>query len=425
MNYKHENSDELVFFDEEPEVKEQSEKDFSFSTDLEVRTGDKWKILVVDDEEDVHTVTHLTLDDFIFEAKPVEIMDAFSAEEALRILRENPDTAIVLLDVVMETTTAGLDLVKKIRQELKNSFVRIILRTGQPGYAPEREVVLNYDINDYKTKTELTSENIFTLVTSGLRSFKSLVILESYRSDLQKKVEEAVQEIREKDHIIIRQSRQAAVSELISNISHQWRQPLNTVMALIQNLEYAEEITMELVTEKTEKAMEIIQNMSDTIDDLRFFFEPVEELQDFSISEVIEKTRKLISPTLEHEKINLQIEVKNECIINGYRNDYAQVALQIINNSRDALRKSNVAEKVIKILVDKTEDGSLLQISDNGGGIDKSLFEHIFEPYVTSKFKGPGRGLSLYMCQIVIEKNMSGQISAENNEFGAVFKIIV
>lgn len=422
--------DELIFYtEEEEETTVDSHEEIMMKGELELETGGTWKLLVVDDEEDIHTVTHLTLDDFTFEGKPVEILDAYSADEAYGMIAEHPDIAITLLDVVMETNTAGLELVHRIRRELENHFIRIILRTGQPGYAPEREVVLNYDINDYKSKTELTSDKIFTLVTSGLRAYRSLLSLESYRRDLQKKVDAAVLSIREKDHIIIRQSRQNAISELITNISHQWRQPLNTVMALIQDIEYngqQEELTIDYLQEQSEQAMSIIQEMSETIDDLRYFFQPVEEEVLFSIKEIVDRCHKLLEPVLREEDILLNINCEDDIQITGYRNDYAQVLLQIIKNSRESLLENNIRQKKqIEIIISEKEGRSQVVVRDNGMGISEEAFEHIFEPYYTTKFQSPGKGLSLYMCKIVIEKNMCGLLRSRNLAEGAEFIIEV
>jgi signal transduction histidine kinase len=420
--------DELVFMseDSEPAEKVTKKESFQFNRNIELFEGMEWKILVVDDEEDIHTVTHLTLDDFEFDGRGLKILDAYSAEEAYQIIRKETDIAIILLDVVMETTISGLELIKRIRKELNNHFVRIVLRTGQPGYAPEREVVINYDINDYKTKTELTSDKIFTLVSSGLRAYNSLINLESYRRDLEKKVEYAIENIREKDHIIIKQSRQAAISELIANLSHQWRQPLNTVMALIQDIEYSgKDINVDYLRQQSEKAMAIIQEMSDTIDDLRYFFQPLEMKDSFNTREVLKHCQKLLEPSLREEQILLKLDNDKDIMIDGYRNDYAQVILQVINNSRDALIERGGSEKVIKVTTKEAEGRSKVEISDNGGGIPEDVIEHIFEPYYSTKFKSPGRGLSLYMCQIVIEKNMAGRIWARNSDEGAIIEIEV
>lgn len=145
-----------------------------------------WKVLVVDDEEGVHQITTLTLKDFTFDNRDLALFHAYSAAEALRCLVEHPDIAIVLLDVVMESEHAGLDLVKKIRHDQKNTNVRIVLRTGQPGQAPEREVIQNFDINDYKTKTELTANKLFTLMYATLRAYRDIITLEKSRKGLEK-----------------------------------------------------------------------------------------------------------------------------------------------------------------------------------------------------------------------------------------------
>lgn len=136
--------------------------------------GEPWLLLVVDDEEQVHAVTQLALDGVSFQGRPVHLLSAYSAAEATAILQAEPEVALVLLDVVMETETAGLSLVRWIRRDLGNADIRIILRTAHPGHAPERRVILDYDINDYKTKTELTSERLFSTVVAGLRSYQQV-----------------------------------------------------------------------------------------------------------------------------------------------------------------------------------------------------------------------------------------------------------
>jgi signal transduction histidine kinase/PleD family two-component response regulator len=137
-----------------------------------------WKILIADDEEEVHAVTKVALADVVFKGRPLAFLHAHSASEALRIIESNPDLAIVLLDVVMEDENAGLKLVSHIRKHLSNRRLRIVLRTGQPGQAPERDVVVNYDINDYKSKTELTRQKLLTCIVSALRAFDDIVSLE-------------------------------------------------------------------------------------------------------------------------------------------------------------------------------------------------------------------------------------------------------
>ncbi len=144
-----------------------------------------WKLLVVDDEEDVHHVTRLVLGRYRFEGRPVQLLGAWSAAEARVVLASHPDIAVILLDVVMETDDAGLRLVRHVREELGNAQVRIILRTGQPGQAPEHDVVMRYDINDYRAKVELTADKLRTSVTGALRSWRDIRALEQSRRSLQ------------------------------------------------------------------------------------------------------------------------------------------------------------------------------------------------------------------------------------------------
>jgi signal transduction histidine kinase len=140
----------------------------------ETSTARKWKVAVIDDDQAVHEGTRFALSDYNLNGQKLEILSAYSAAEGRKLMQAHPDVAAVLLDVIMETDAAGLDLVEYIRNELKNETVRIILRTGQPGQAPERRVIVQYDINDYKAKTELTADKLFTSLTAALRSYQQL-----------------------------------------------------------------------------------------------------------------------------------------------------------------------------------------------------------------------------------------------------------
>jgi response regulator RpfG family c-di-GMP phosphodiesterase len=144
-----------------------------------------WKVLIVDDEPEVHNVTRLVLSSFRFAERPLQLLSAYSSKEAEKLLVENDDTAVVLLDVVMETEQAGLDLVRLIRSTLGNHFVRIVLRTGQPGQAPEHEVIAEYDINDYKEKTELTAQKLATTLYSALRAYRDMRTIEASQLGLE------------------------------------------------------------------------------------------------------------------------------------------------------------------------------------------------------------------------------------------------
>lgn len=168
-------NDDLLFLD----------TDDTDETEQLMPSDDDWKILIIDDEPEVHKITKLALVNFNFENRPVTFLHAYSAQEAMTVIEANPDIAVALLDVVMETNHAGLDLVQKIRVELGNHSIRIVLRTGQPGVAPERSIILNYDINDYVDKTELSAQKLYTLVIASLRAYRDIIKLENSRKDLQ------------------------------------------------------------------------------------------------------------------------------------------------------------------------------------------------------------------------------------------------
>ncbi|MBF0455450.1 MAG: DUF3369 domain-containing protein [Magnetococcales bacterium] len=176
--------DDLIFADDDGDGGEEG-----FDMPSLERKVVPWKVMVVDDDEDVHAMTQLVLRNFSFESRPLEIISGYSGADAQRLMRENPDTAVLLLDVVMESDQAGLDAVQVIRQQLNNRFVRIILRTGQPGQAPEQDIITTYDINDYKEKTDLTEQKLITTIISSLRSYRDLRTIEKNKRGLEKILE--------------------------------------------------------------------------------------------------------------------------------------------------------------------------------------------------------------------------------------------
>ena len=157
---------------------------FASEKDPPVFAGTPWKILIADDEPSVHLVTRLALGDFTFEGRRLELLSAYGEVDTRRLLSEHPDAALLLLDVVMDTVTSGFDLVRYIRDDLKNKELRIVMRTGQSGNAPEDRILINYDINDFKDKTELTVAKLRTTLISSLRTYSHLRIIDQERRKL-------------------------------------------------------------------------------------------------------------------------------------------------------------------------------------------------------------------------------------------------
>lgn len=163
--------DELLFADDE----EQSD---------DIPSQSPWKILLVDDEQEIHQVTTLSLQSFRFAERGIEFLHAYSGAQAREILTAHDDIALVLLDVVMEQDDAGLQVVEYIRQQLDNHFIRVLLRTGQPGVAPEKQTIETYDIDGYLPKAELTSHRLYVAVRTGLKAYRELLELERHREIL-------------------------------------------------------------------------------------------------------------------------------------------------------------------------------------------------------------------------------------------------
>ncbi|MFT4927744.1 MAG: CheY-like chemotaxis protein, partial [Phenylobacterium sp.] len=171
-----EDNDELLFVDEDYQDDDSEEEEFS----------GYWDVLIVDDDHEIHSVTKLALSDLNVFDRRLRFHDCYSGKEASEFMREHDDIAVILLDVVMESDEAGLNVAKEIREDLHKNEVRIILRTGQPGYAPEESVIKEYDINDYKTKTELTRSKLATAIIAAIRSYQQIKTINQSRRGLEK-----------------------------------------------------------------------------------------------------------------------------------------------------------------------------------------------------------------------------------------------
>ncbi|MGB7892381.1 MAG: ATP-binding protein [Microcoleus sp.] len=250
-------SEEVLFADE---VNSDEELFFADEVSEDFPT-ESWKILIVDDEAQVHTATNIALINFVYENKFLKFISAYSAKEAKQLIQEHPDVAIILLDVIMETDDAGLEFVKYVRQVLGNQLVRIILRTGQPGQVPEKSVIINYDINDYKTKTELTTSKLYTTVLTALRSFclghklqseieqreqveKALRISEEKEHQKALALEHFVRELQDTQLQLVQSEKMSSLGQLVAGVAHEINNPVNFIYG---NLSHAHDYIKELI----------------------------------------------------------------------------------------------------------------------------------------------------------------------------------
>ena len=248
--------------------------------------------------------------------------------------------------------------------------------------------------------------------------------LQTLNLQLNEKVEDAIREIREKDKLLLIQSRVAAMGEMLNNISHQWKQPLNTLALLLQNIDAQFEMGL-MDKEKMEKyihrSMDLILHMSKTVDDFRSHFKPESGMKIFPVKNAIEKILDLIEPSLTDENISVDFHADRDYMIRGYSNELGQVLLNLIQNSIEAFHERTVDGKRITIAVSGGENAFQIHVMDNAGGIPEEIMNKVYDPYFTTKASGTGIGL--YMSKMIIEQYMDGNLTVRNTPEGADFGI--
>jgi PAS domain S-box-containing protein len=251
--------------------------------------------------------------------------------------------------------------------------------------------------------------------------------LKKWNEELDFRVAERTQELRENNQLMIQNSRLAAMGEMIHNIAHQWRQPLNTLGLNIQQLPLfyqMGQVDQAFLDKNAADSMSLIQYMSKTIDDFRNFFKPDKEMEEFKISRVIDNARQLTKASFDSSRIAIEINCIDDPVVYGFPNEYSQVVLNILTNAKDAL-VANGSEHPLVVITTLLEDGrSVVTISDNAGGIPEDIIFKVFDPHFSTK--GPqGTGIGLFMGKNIIERNMNGRLTVRNCGEGAEFRIEV
>jgi len=250
--------------------------------------------------------------------------------------------------------------------------------------------------------------------------------LKIVNENLKQQINKGIDESRKKDEFLAQQAKLAAMGEMMGNIAHQWRQPLNILGALNLKAETFIEIHGQLSKNhysNISKNIEVQLNyMSKTIDDFRNFFRSDKTKKDFYILEYINKSLNILNTQLEY--LNIDIEITgDDFVTHGLENEFQQVILNVVNNAKDALIENDIKNGKIHIKTQILDSSGIISIQDNAGGISDNVINRIFEPYYTTKEKSKGTGVGLYMSKIIVEDNMNGQISAFNVNNGACFII--
>ena len=246
--------------------------------------------------------------------------------------------------------------------------------------------------------------------------------------ELDERVKAEVHKRNEQEQILIHQSRFAAMGEMIGNIAHQWRQPLNALGLLLQNIEYAYEMDMldeAYINRTVEKGNRLTKTMSQTIDDFRNFFKPNKDSESFSVSSSLTMTMEMVRSSLENNMIEIVEDVDSSICMDGFPSEFSQVLLNLFNNAKDALVSNRSSGRTLSIRIFLEADNVHIEIDDNAGGVPEAIIEKIFDPYFTTKEEGKGTGIGLYMSKAIIENNMKGRLLVKNHGDGAKFTIVV
>ena len=258
-----------------------------------------------------------------------------------------------------------------------------------------------------------------------LASFRKKQLEEINRS-LEVRIVKDVEELRQKDQMLILQDRLSVMGEMINNIAHQWNQPLNNLGLLVQGLpllyDYGE-LSRDCLKENTEKSMKLIRHMSQTINDFRNLFKIDKEVITFDVNQVITRTLSLVEKTFEDQKIAIAFQPECTPTATGFPNEYSQVLLNILLNARDALVEHKVDDALISIHSFEAGGKSVVTVTDNAGGIAEEIIDKLFDAYFTTKGPDKGTGIGLFMSNTIIEKSMSGRLTVRNVGSGAEFRI--
>jgi CheY-like chemotaxis protein len=376
-------------------------------------------ILIVDDIEENRYALQSLLEEYM---DNIIIHQAQNGEEALRCVLEKK-IDIILLDIQMPVMD-GFEVAQLIKKNPKTKDIPIIFLTAVFKEKDFRERGFEVGAVDYLTKP-VENYQIINKINVHVDLYNQKKKLKALNANLEDRVNEKVAQLHQRDVLLIQQSKMAAMGEMLGVIAHQWKQPLNILSLVIQNLKLdyeLDEFNEESIDIAVENTIKQISYMSNTVDEFLNFFSPNKEKKEFFIKKSIENTLQILDAQVKNHDINISVTGEN-IILNSYENEFKQILLNIISNSKDILVEKKIENKKITIDLKKDDFKTTILICDNGGGIADDIIDNIFQPYFTTK-GDKGTGVGLYMVKMIIEDSMKADIHVNNNNDGACFKIM-
>ncbi|WP_051321590.1 hybrid sensor histidine kinase/response regulator [Chrysiogenes arsenatis] len=385
-------------------------------------------ILIIDDNLDNADLIEAFLD----EQGYTNLQKASTFAEGVKIL-EKHSVSLIILDVMMPEVD-GITACRMIKGDERWRDIPVIMATARTDLDTLRSG-FEAGASDYVRKPIINAIELLARVRNLLAMHCEMVLrleheqeLREINQQLEERVQQEVAKNWEKDQMVIHQSRLAEMGEMIGNIAHQWRQPLNivglTVEDVVDNF-HSKTVTNAFLDAALEKITNQLSYMSKTIDDFANFFKPEKEKTVFLLKHSIERVLSLIQPVFEMHHITIDAQCDSGCFIYGYPQEFMQVLLNILNNSRDVLEEKQAGERLVTIRCQSHDNDTIMTIRDNGGGIPEAVLPRIFNPYFTTKSAAKGTGIGLYMSKMIIERNMCGTIQAANVEGGAEFTLFL
>lgn len=366
---------------------------------------DKQSILIVDDVADnIQSLLSIFKNDCM-------ISTATSGKKAIERSLKEPQPDLILLDIMMPEMD-GYEVCKRLKENEKTKDIPVIFVTALDESANELEG-LELGAVDYITKP-INPDLVRARVFNHLE-------LKRHRDNLN-------EILKAKEELMIAQSRNASMGEMIGLIAHQWRQPISVIAMDANNITM--DVKLESVNNKdllryAQGIQEQTKYLSETIDDFRNFLRQDKIKNEVRLEDVMVDAKKLMGKTLEKNNISISIKSNIDYRVNIFERELLQVYINLLKNSKDVLINNREEDRGIDVIFSDDENNAITTICDNGGGIKEDIIEKVFDQYFSTKDEETGTGLGLYMSKIIVEKHLNGVLSVENKDGGACFKIII